>query len=276
MVDAVIDEDLVVDAGGFQRRLVVLDAGVDAFVEAGIVQHQRSLDFRHVLRRRLPSVEGHGGREFGNGHRGCVADAATIAEADDANPAGRAFMRHQEIDGGEEIVHQLHRVDGLLQLAALVVVAGIAADACQPVGGQREVASLAKPPRDILDIGVEAAILVHDDHCGQLAGGGGGAGEQSVHVAMTLRRGIGDPLGSDRGIVGRHLLGERIIGAHLAQDRGGGQAAHGIFPGAVEKFALGDLAMRVEVIELEQFRGEVPGGQSGHGLPPVMEGKSLA
>ena len=49
VVGALVDVELVVDARVLERLLVGRDAGVDAFVEAGIVQQQRRLDLGGVL-----------------------------------------------------------------------------------------------------------------------------------------------------------------------------------------------------------------------------------
>ena len=70
------------------------------------------------------------------------------------------------LEGGEEVLGQLGPIQLLLHGAAIVVIAGIAAERGQAIRGERHEACLRDPARDVLDIGVEAAIFVHDDNPG--------------------------------------------------------------------------------------------------------------
>jgi hypothetical protein len=47
VLGAFVDEVLVIDLVGLERRLVGRPAGQDAFVLAGVVDHQRRADLRH-------------------------------------------------------------------------------------------------------------------------------------------------------------------------------------------------------------------------------------
>ena len=81
-LDAVIDVDRVLLAGLLQRRLVGIDAGVDALVEPGIVEQQRRLDLGDILRLRLPAVIGDRSIEIGRIDGQIVDHPAAPAEAD--------------------------------------------------------------------------------------------------------------------------------------------------------------------------------------------------
>src|SRR5207244_2496827 len=78
---------LVLDARGLERRLVCGPALVDPLIGAGIVQQQRRLDLRRVVRRGLRTIEGNRRSEVGEAHGDAVDDAATEAEADGAELA---------------------------------------------------------------------------------------------------------------------------------------------------------------------------------------------
>ncbi|MND88725.1 hypothetical protein D3C80_807570 [compost metagenome] len=78
-------------------------------------------------------------------------------------------MFHHPLDGGEEVIHQLLRVDLFLQCAALVVIARITANRGQPVGRQGNKTGFGQTPCDIFDIGVQAAIFMHHHNPRHLA-----------------------------------------------------------------------------------------------------------
>src|SRR5690349_14543638 len=64
VVRALIDEDLIVDVRGLQRILVGGDAGIDAVVEPGVVEHHLRLDLAHVVRVGLLAVISDTSREI--------------------------------------------------------------------------------------------------------------------------------------------------------------------------------------------------------------------
>src|SRR3546814_19264796 len=59
VVDVVVDEDLVIDPVLLQGGLELRNAGVDALVEAGVVQNHRRIDLGH-----LRPEERRGGKEW--------------------------------------------------------------------------------------------------------------------------------------------------------------------------------------------------------------------
>jgi hypothetical protein len=68
----------------------------------------------------------------------------------------------------------------------------------------------------------------------------------------------------------------RVIRAHEREDRRRRQAADGELAGTVQEFTFGDDAMRIEIIEFQQFGAEIFGSQSavmfGHWGAPHIEG----
>ena len=68
-----------------------------------------------------------------------------------------------------KIFHHLLLVEAREKLPRLLLVARVAADGRQRVGCERDVTLHGEPPRDILDVWIEAAILVNDDDARQLA-----------------------------------------------------------------------------------------------------------
>ncbi len=153
---------------------------------------------------------------------------------------------------------------------ALLVIAGIAADRGQPVGGERDEAGLGHAPRHILDIGVEAPVLMDHDHAGDLAGGLGRADQIAADLAIALGRLVGDVLRDDVRVGELDLLRHRIVRAQRGEDPRRAQPGDGEGAGAVEELALGDPAMDVEVVELEQLGLEVLCRETGHRRFPLV------
>ena len=124
-----------------------------------------ALIFAHVGRRRRGAVERHAGVEVRAHRDGQVVDhAAAPAEARRAELARRQLVRLQVTRAVDHVLAQLRLIEAGLQRAAVVVVAGIAADRRQAVGRQRDEARDGGAPRDVLDIRIQAAVLVNHEH----------------------------------------------------------------------------------------------------------------
>ena len=135
------------------------------------MRDERRLDLGDVLGARLRAVERHAGGEVGaQPHRELVDDAAAEAEADRAELAGAVRARLQPVRRGDEVLAHLAAVDLPEQRRGLLVVARIAADRGQPVGREGDEVGDRQPPRDVLDVRVEAAVLVHDQDGRQFSG----------------------------------------------------------------------------------------------------------
>ena len=137
VVGVLVDMPLVGNAGlgklGVERRPAAGDAGV----QLAILGVDRCLDLRCVGGVRLEPVERNRSVEpRAHAHGQLVDDAAAETEADRAELAGRIGQGVQPFGGGEEIRLHLGRIDLLEQRRALLVVAGIAADGGEPVGGE--------------------------------------------------------------------------------------------------------------------------------------------
>ena len=171
---------------------------------------------------------------------------------------------HQEFDCREEIVHQLRGVDLLLQVLALVVIAGVSADGAQSIRRQGNKTGLGNPARNVFDIGIEATVFVNDNHRRHFSRRLRRAHEVSAHLSVALRRCVGDVLRDDIGIGEFDLLRKSVIGAHRGQDRRSGQSSNREFRGAIEKLAFRDAAMGIIVIELKQLRMKVFRAQTFH------------
>ena len=88
----------------------------------------------------------------------------------------------------DHVLIQLRGVEFPLQRAAVVVVAGVAAHWGQSIRGQREESGHGGAPRYVLDVGIEAAVLVNDQHGRERAV----AGRLHEVPAHGARRATGD------------------------------------------------------------------------------------
>jgi hypothetical protein len=70
---------------------------------------------------------------------------------------------------GDEVLARLGLVELLEQFARLVLVTRVAAEREQRVGREGDEAVQRQPARDVLDVRVQAAVLVHHQHQRQRA-----------------------------------------------------------------------------------------------------------
>ena len=84
--------------------------------------------------------------------------------------SGRDF---EPFGGGGEIRLHLGRIDLFEGSRALLVVARVAPDRCEPVGREGDEIGDRQAPRHIFDIRVQASVLVHDQDGGQFRSVGG-------------------------------------------------------------------------------------------------------
>ena len=102
-------------------------------------------------------------------------------------------MGLQPLRGGDEILGHLRAIDLAEQLAALVVVARITADRRQRVRRKGDEVLQREPPRDVLGMRIETAILVDDENRGQFCGrfAPGRLAERPDEIAADLPIAIG-------------------------------------------------------------------------------------
>ena len=101
--------------------------------------------------------------------------AAAVAEAHRADLAGAVRTRAQVVRRGDEVFARLGLIELREPVARLVFVARVAAERRQRIGRERHEVVERQAARDVFDVRVEAAVLVHHEDAGQLAGGVGRA-----------------------------------------------------------------------------------------------------
>ncbi len=113
---------------------------------------------------------------------------AAVAEADGAKLAGGVGTGAEVVGRGDEVLARLGLVQRREQLARLVLGARIPAKREQRVGRKGHVVVERDAARDVLDVRVQPAVLVHDQHRRQLARRLGRPHEIPAHLLVALRR----------------------------------------------------------------------------------------
>jgi len=102
-----------------------------------------------------------------------------------------------------------------------------------------------------------------------------GAGEQPADRAVAARRLHGDPLGPDARVVGGDLLRPRVVRPQRLEQHRRRHAADGEGFRAVEERPAVDVAVLVEVEQIEQFLRKLGGLPAFHGgLLVVTSGRT--
>jgi hypothetical protein len=127
-------------------------------------------------------------------------------------------------------------------------VRSLAAGREQPVRRQRDEALQRGAPRDVLDVGIEAAILVDHQHGGMLARHRRRHQIAAHRARIAARRRIGHVARLDARIGERHGLG---LGVARQQRLRHGEPAHRRGGGAHQEGAAVDRAVAVLVVEVE-------------------------
>ena len=79
-------------------------------------------------------------------------------------------MGFQKFRRGDEVLFDFYPVQGTLQAAPLIVVAGISTDRVKRIRGQGDKARFGQSPGHVLDIGVESPIFVNYQNDGCFTG----------------------------------------------------------------------------------------------------------
>ena len=181
------------------------------------MKQQRRLDVGH--RRRifwLCPIIGDTGGEIRRIDGKLVHGATAPAEPNGADLAVAGFVAFQESHCGDTIGDRLRRVELAEHSACLLLVGRRSAERRQIVRGKRHEAFQRDPPCHILDVRVEAAVLVDDDHRSELAAAVGRLHQIALHVAAGARP--GDILGLQPRVVFRHDRRARRIGCQKRRD----------------------------------------------------------
>ena len=118
-----------------------------------------------------------------------VRHRAAVAEADDADAAAALGAGLQEGRGGDEILPRLRLIELLEQLARLVLFAGIAAERCQRIGGERDELVERQPAGDVFDVRVQArGSRARRERPGSFSAARRRTREVAAHLPGALRR----------------------------------------------------------------------------------------
>ena len=249
----------VVDVVRLQGRLVLGPHRVDARVGVGVDDHHRRFDARHALGRSGRAVERHAGVHVAAQlDREAVGHAAAPAEPGRAEAAVGQRVPLEVARAVDHVLVELVGVEAALQGAAVVVVARIAPHRGQAVRGEGEEPGHRRAPRDVLDVRVQAAVLVDDQHrrkrpvAGRLH-------EIAAHLPRRAARRRVLDVGPRHPRVGeRDGLRLRVARQQSLGHPEGRDAPDGHRRGAVEKLTPGDVAVAVLVVEVENARVDLP------------------
>ena len=246
---------VVVDPVLLERGLVVGPHGVDARVVARVDDEEGGLDPADVLARGRGAVEGHAGLQVGPElHREAVGHAAAPAEAGGAELPVRGPVGLEVARAVDHVLVEARRLEAPLQRAAVVVVAGVAADRRQSVRRQGEEAGDAGAPCDVLDVRVQAAVLVDDDH-GRERPVARRLHQVPAHrPGRAARRVVLHVVRRDAGVGERDRLRLGVARHERLRHPEGGDAADGERGATAQELPAVDVAVAVLVVEVEDAR----------------------
>ena len=156
---------------------------------------------------------------------------------------------------GEILLH-LDRIDPAEKLGAFLIVAGIAADRGQPVGGEGDEIGERQTPGHILDVWVEPTIFVDNQDRRQFVGAGG-PDQIALDAAVALRGRDGHELGDNPAVIGLDLDRPRVIGPQHLEQRRGADALGSVLLRAIEEAPAGYAAVHIGVEDVQEFLGKV-------------------
>ena len=89
-------------------------------------------------------------------------------------------------------------------------------------------------------------------------------GQQALHVAVALGRGVVEAIGFDPIVVGLDLGGQRILRIQHSEQSGRREPANGKLLGLVEELPAIQSAVDIIIIEVQQLLVEIGSGFSFH------------
>ena len=159
-------------------------------------------------------------------------------------------MLFEEADGGNQILRCLLAIQLANHVASGVLVFGSPTRRRQEVRRQNEKALQGDTSRDILDMRIETAVLVDDDHRRQFPSALG-----ARHVGLDLACGprIGGTAGLEPRILGRYLCCPRLVGLKQRYEGNGSCGAAGELGQPCQEHATIERCMGVFVVQIDDF-----------------------
>ncbi len=254
---------------GLERGFVSLPCADKPRVLRGVVDQHGRFDLCDFVGRRRRAVEGHGDREIvAKPDRERIGNPAAEAEPDDADLARAVGTGLQPARRRDEVLGHLGAVDLLKRLPTLLVIARIAADAGQSVRREGNEVFGSEAARDILDVRIQAAILVDHQDSRQLSVRLRRPDQVPADAAIALRRRDGRVFRLDAGVVLRDLLGPGVVRAQAFPDGRSGHAADGEFLRALQEAPAVEFPVDVLVKQIQQFLRIIGGFLALHPLAP--------
>jgi len=137
-------------------------------------------------------------------------------------------------------------------LGGFFVIVRIAADRGQGLRRKGDEPGDCQPARDVLDVGIEAAVLVDDDDDRQLRGRIAWPDQITVDAAVAMRRWNRCRFGRNSAVPFRDLQRPSVVRFEHLEQCGCCYSANGKILRAVEKRAATDCAMHILVKQVQK------------------------
>src|SRR5262249_6940876 len=170
-----------------------------------------------------------------------VGDAAAKTEAHGADFPSAIVTGLQPPCRGLEILDHFVAIDLRKQFPGLVFIVWVAPHGGESIRRESDEILSPEPPGDVLDVWVQTAVLMHDQHPRQLATCLCRTYQVAADVAIALRRGNNGGFRLDPAIIFRDLLSPREMRAQAFEERRRRQAADGKLIHAPEELTAVDM-----------------------------------
>jgi hypothetical protein len=150
------------------------------------------------------------------------------------------------------------------QLSCGVLLTGVPAEWRQGIRCERHEVVERQAAGDVLDVRVQAAVLVHDQHTGQLACRAGGPREVPPHARVPLGRRVGEVLGLQALVVLGNLLRLGEPGVQRIEQHRGRHSTGGVLRRLVQEAAAINRTVHVGVEQDQHLGVEIVRGLAFH------------
>ena len=185
-------------------------------------------------------------------------------------------MLLQETSAGEEVLEDGVSVEFPLHGPAFVVVARVSAQRRQSVRTQGDEVRGRKAPDDVLDVGVQAPVLVNDQYGGLGAAHVGRGRHVAAHRSGSVRRVVLDVLGTDPFVLRVDLTSPLVPGSKTVQEHRRRHTPDRETGRSVQESASIDHPVHVLVEQAQDLFGEVARFHSVVGHDLLLEGFSVS